>query len=691
MTPLMIHRRGSAPRARVWLRAALALLAALTLSASPARALDDRVRFSDTKLIPLSLAPLDHFGASVDVRGYRALVGDPLHNQVGDNSGAAYLFKMDDGKWLEEATLLADDLSPLDGFGTAVGLSRYTAIVGAPLHNAVGNDSGAAYVFKMSGGLWGQEAELLSSNLAPLDAFGQSVGIYGDTAVVGAPLHNAVGSDSGAAYVFRRIDSKWVQEAMLLPSDLAPLDHFGASVAIGKNTIVVGSPLRNDVGNDSGTAYVFRRHYGVWEQDAKLTPLDLAPLDEFGSAVSVYGDMAVVGSPLRNEVGDNSGAAYVFHRKDGRWMQEAKLLPDDLVPLDRFGSSVAIDGNSVVVGSPLRNDVGDNSGAAYLFRRMDHRWVQRAKLSAADLAPLDTFGASVGLSWETAIAGAPLRNDVGDDSGAAYLFRGLLDPCDGDPMYDYDMYGDDWHRKGDCDGHVLPPPPAPLGGGGLAIVIRADLLPTGADANATAVASFRLADGATRFQLAVKLLAAGDYDVMVDGVRAATLAVGDAGAGKLQIDASAAGPAGAAQAAAAPAVDPRGRRLEVRRDGETYLAVDFPATVEEAQRLARGVRITASLEAPVEGDPGRGTMEFRSKKGRDQLKLKLADLRDGPCTLRVGGVEVAGADVIRGKARLDFDSMPGARKRPLGFDPRGQLAQVLQGGEVALQVIFPQE
>ncbi|MDP3938660.1 MAG: FG-GAP repeat protein, partial [Deltaproteobacteria bacterium] len=577
-----------------------------------------------------------------------------------------------------------------DEFGSSVALSRYAAVVGAPLHNAVGNNSGAAYVFSPYYSVWSQSAELLSNDLAPFDDFGRAVAIHGDTAVVGAPLHNAVGSDSGAAYVFRKVYSTWVQEAKLLPSDLAPLDNFGASVAISKDTIVVGAPLRNDVGDNSGTAYVFTRSYSTWTQQAKLTPLDLAPLDEFGRAVAIYKDTIVVGAPLHNQVGDNSGAAYVFHRDGGKWKQEARIIPHDLAPLDHFGASVDVDGNSIIAGSPLRNDVGDNSGAAYLFRRYDWKWRQEAKITAADLAPLDSFGTSVGLSWESAIVGSPFRNDVGNNSGAAYVLGDILDRCKGDAMYDYAMYGDDEY-KDECDDapppYPGPPPGGGGGGGGVIIIIRVNLLGTGADADATAAATFRAEGGDVRFELSAKRLAAGDYDVMVSGEPSATLAVSAAEAGKLQIEESAAAPPEEPGAG----FDPRGKRLEVCQGDTTYLTVDFPATVEEARQLARGVRIRTPLESMTEGSAARGTIEFRSRQGRDQVKLNLRDVEDGLCTLRVGGVEVAEAEVVRGKARLDFDSVPGKAKLPLGFDPRGQLVQVLQEGEVALQVIFPLE
>ncbi len=664
----------------------LAVAAVLLLVAPGAHALDDGLLHAGLKLTPSSLAPLDHYGHAVDIRGYRAIVGDPIHNQIGDNSGAAFLYEVVDEKWVERAKLLSSDLAPLDEFGASVGLGKYAAVVGAPLHNAVGNNSGAAYIFSQSYGLWAQSAELLSNDLAPFDDFGRAVAIHGDTAVVGAPLHNAIGGDSGAAYVFRKVYSTWVQEAKLLPSDLAPLDNFGASVAISNDTIVVGAPLRNDVGDNSGTAYVFTRSYSTWTQQAKLTPLDLAPLDEFGRAVSIDKDMIVVGAPLHNAVGNNSGAAYVFHRDGGKWKQEARILPNDLAPLDHFGASVSVDGNSIIAGSPLRNDVGDNSGAAYLFRRYDWKWRQEKKITAADLAPLDEFSTSVGLSWESAIVGSPLRNDVGDNSGAAYVLGDLLDLCKGDAMYDYAMYGDGDYKDECDDAPPYPEPPAGGGGGGggggVIIIIKVNLLGTGADADATAAATFRAEGGEVLFELSARLLAEGDYDVLVSGEPSATLAVSASQAGKLQIEESAAAPPD-------EPFDPRGKRLEVCQGDTTYLAVDFPATMEEARRLARGVRVRAALEAMTAGSPASGTLEFRSRQGREQVKVNLQDIEDGPCTLRVGGVEVADAEVVRGKVRLEFDSVQGKGKLPLGFDPRGQLVQVLQDGEVALQVIFP--
>ena len=160
----------------------------------------------------------------------------------------------------------------------------------------------------------------------------------------------------------------------------------------------------------------------AYTQQAKLTAPDPANNDQLGVSVAVSGNTAVVGVPLDDDGGINSGSAYVFVRNGGSWSQQAKLIANDAATEDRFGLAVAISGDTAVVGAWGDDDSGSNSGSAYVFVRSGVTWSQQAKLTASDPAPEDWFGTSVAISGDTAVVGALLDDDGASSSGSAYIF-----------------------------------------------------------------------------------------------------------------------------------------------------------------------------------------------------------------------------------------------------------------------------
>ena len=267
------------------------------------------------------------------------------------------------------------------------------------------------------------EFKLTASDNAAGDEFGKSASISGDYAVVGALGDDDNGSGSGSAYVFKRTGTNWAQEAKLLPSDGAENDIFGLADSISGDYAVVGASRDDDNGDASGSAYVFNRSGTSWAQEAKLLASDGAANDFFGASASISGDYAVVGATGDDDNGDASGSAYMFKRSGTSWAQEAKLLPSDGAVGDFFGASVSISGDYAVVGAPFDDDNGDLSGSAYVFKRSGTSWTQEAKLLPSDGAAGDGFGAEVSISGDYAVVGAPNHDDNGTDAGSAYLFK----------------------------------------------------------------------------------------------------------------------------------------------------------------------------------------------------------------------------------------------------------------------------
>jgi len=262
-----------------------------------------------------------------------------------------------------------------------------------------------------------QLAKLTASDAASYDNFGYSVAIDGATVVVGA--YEA--GTGGVVYVLRTSDggATYVEVAKLSAADAASGDYFGYSVAIDGDTVVVGVYGDDDGGIDSGSVYVFRTSDGgaTYGQVAKLTAADAASGDYFGNSVAIDGDTVVIGAWGDDDGGIDSGSVYVFRTSDGgaTYGQVAKLTAADAASGDYFGRSVAIDGATVVVGAYGDDDGGSASGSVYVFRTSDGgaTYGQAAKLTAADAAASDWFGYSVAIDGATVVIGAPYDDDGG--------------------------------------------------------------------------------------------------------------------------------------------------------------------------------------------------------------------------------------------------------------------------------------
>jgi len=264
-------------------------------------------------------------------------------------------------------------------------------------------------------------AKLLAADGAAYDFFGREVAIDGDTVVVGAPQDDDKGTDSGSAYVFVRTGGTWTPQAKLVPADGTAGDRFGYAVAVDGDTLVVGAQWDDDKGTDSGSAYVFTRTGATWTQQAKLLAADGAAYDDFGTAVAIDGDTVVVGAYKDDDKGADSGSAYVFTRTGGTWAQQSKLVPADGEVYDEFGYAVAINANTIVVGAHKDDDKRDASGSAYVFVRTGGTWTQQAKLTAADGAAGDRFGYAVAIDGDTVVVGASFDDDKGPDSGSVWV------------------------------------------------------------------------------------------------------------------------------------------------------------------------------------------------------------------------------------------------------------------------------
>ena len=213
-------------------------------------------------------------------------------------------------------------------------------------------------------------------------------------------------------------------DAKLPVSGGAAADWFGYAVAVSGDTVLVAAVLDDDAGSASGSAYVFTRSGTSWTQEAKLTPSDGAGGDWFGTSVALSGDTAVIGAHTDDGTAIDTGAAYVFTRSGTTWTQQAKLTPAGASTSDLFGYSVAVSGDTAVISALLDDDAVTDAGAVYVFTRSGTTWTQQATLTASDAATGDQFGYSVALSGDTAAVSSRLDDDAGVDSGSVYVFTG---------------------------------------------------------------------------------------------------------------------------------------------------------------------------------------------------------------------------------------------------------------------------
>ena len=449
----------------------------------------------------------DLFGQSVAIAGNTLVIGAPgeasntntIDGNQSDNSasnaGVAYVFIRDKGVWRQQAYLKASNSESNDQFGLSVAISGNTVVVGAfgegskaATINGDQDDNssplaGAAYVFTRTAGVWTQQAYLKASNAEAGDLFGLSVAVAGNTLVVGAigEASNATAingnqndnsaESAGAAYVFTRTTDIWTQQAYLKASNAENADVFGLSVAIDSNTIIIGAfnessnaiavngNQNNNSASNAGAAYIFTRRAGDWRQQAYLKASNAESGDLFGLSVAIADNTVVVGAihessnatTVNGNQNDNSvdqsGAAYVFTLSAGTWTQQAYLKASNAEGSDQFGQSVAIDGDTVIVGAlgessnatTVNGNQNDNSasfsGAAYVFIRTADVWIQQDYLKAPNTDRRDQFGISVAIAGNTIIVGArnedsnatTVNGDQTDNSasnaGASYLFN----------------------------------------------------------------------------------------------------------------------------------------------------------------------------------------------------------------------------------------------------------------------------
>ncbi len=324
---------------------------------------------------------------------------------VGHTSARAVVLQQEDACEVQKVVYIPGHGN--SDFGISVAVEGELAVVGAGKGGtSQGFGPGAVLVYEYSGLSWQQLDRLLSADADNYDNFGASVSVSGTRILVGAPLHESNGvTNSGAAYIFEREDGVWVQVAKLKAADSQAAAVFGTSVALDGDTAIIGAHGRNLVGYASGAAYVFERIEGVWVQTQILSGSDHQAGDWLGRGVAIQGDWIVAGGPGIGGPAVNSGGAYVYARTSTGWQESGLLIPPGGGAQDNAGWQVSVNGNRVAVGAHTDNTFGTASGAVHVFAFESGAWLPWTKLTAPGATVLTKLGISIALQPGFLLAG----------------------------------------------------------------------------------------------------------------------------------------------------------------------------------------------------------------------------------------------------------------------------------------------
>jgi hypothetical protein len=441
------------------------------------------------ELMPSDLQSYTYFGKAVDCDDNTIVVGATGSFNGHLYCGAVYVFDKPAGGWkdtTETAMLLASDAEERDYLGKVVAIDNNTIVAGAHQDDDHGSESGAVYVFTKLASGWTDTTE--TAKITPSDAsersyFGTDVDIFMDTLVVGASTESA--------YLFVKSDTGWTgikETAIFKASDNRFLDRFGYAVDIHNTTVIVGAYGADGLGSSSGALYIFKKQAPAWEsgtETAKLLPFPriMNYSDHYGASVAIGNDYFVVGSPGRyvktgavyvysahypfpllatltpsdSKMGKSfgapvdidietgtvvagavddtvngymSGSAYVFVKPEDGWKdmtETAKLIPSEGADNDDFGCAVAINRGIIAIGAKSADyQFISNSGAVYVYEKPETGWrdtVETAKLTDPDQERNFYFGSQLDVDSSGVIAASTWNDVNGNNSGAVLLFE----------------------------------------------------------------------------------------------------------------------------------------------------------------------------------------------------------------------------------------------------------------------------
>jgi len=371
-----------------------------------------------------SNAPMNQqFGNDVDISHEWAVVGARYDNELGNEAGAAYILKFEAGTWIQHSKLLATNGQMNDEFGASVSISDNRILIGAPGNDDTVQDGGTAYIFEYNGTNWIETEILVPNNPSIDDRFGSSVSVDKNYAAIGTISEDSIALNSGAVYIFE-YSNNWTESAVLKASDAESDDHFGCDLSVSGSQIVIGAKEEDSDGLNAGAVYIFERNdFGIWNQSEKLTINNPEAGRELGTSVDISGNHVAIGAPKSDLNGLDYGVVLVYSKIGNNWFEEQVLQPDSLHTFAGFGASVSISSNYLIAGAPYLNASSPTEGEAYIFRNDGTIWSLQSSLEASDFEIEDYFGSSVSAFGHNVLIGAPGKDNLLADQGKSYLFK----------------------------------------------------------------------------------------------------------------------------------------------------------------------------------------------------------------------------------------------------------------------------
>jgi hypothetical protein len=396
----------------------------------------------------------DFFGFGLDTQGDVAMIGSYGADDHGEDLGAVYLYEFDGLEWVAQGLLLAPTGVELAQFGSAVDICGDLALVRGAIWE---HDDWRAYgfVYRFDGTNWQEEAHLRVWSSHGAYAEDRTVAINDEFACIGYPI---TGSDPGRVFIYRYDpdSDEWISDGSIQADDGNDQDYFGMAVAFAGQGLLVGAPGHDVNGELSGAAYVFRRDpkQGEWLQEAKILPEGVDEKDWFGCSIATFGERAVITEVRADPEGPETGAAHVYRRQDGQWIEEAFLVPSDARHLDLFGISCAIENDQIVVGARGVDALEEDVGAVYVFRYDRGAWAEAGRFVNAAGERGDFLGDCVRIGGHGALASVLQADDPTEDCGAVYSVSLEGADCNRNNMCDWIDLGEAISE--DCNNNEIP-------------------------------------------------------------------------------------------------------------------------------------------------------------------------------------------------------------------------------------------
>ncbi len=372
----------------------------------------------------------DEFGRSMVTQGNTMIIGAHQDDTSGGtDAGSVHVYHRTGDDWTLSQTITAPDGEDGARFGFSVAIDGDTLVVGALLDSGAANRAGAAYIFDRSSETsnFTFTQKLTGTDTRAKDEFGNAISIDGNYLVVGSRFDDNRGRSSGSAEVFVRQGDTWVSQQHIIPDTLAQGDQFGAAVAISGTRMFIAARRDNhDNRVNAGSVYVFQRTGSTWNIQTQIFSPKIEKHAYFGLSLAVEGNRLVVGQPAR-ERATRTGRVFVLDRNEGgtdNWGLVKQIDTENTTEGNRFGFSIALSGNQLIVGSPRANDGRTRAGEVTVYNRTaggTDNWGLVRTLSEEDSGGGDEYGQAVGFSGDQILVTARREDEGGTNSGALYI------------------------------------------------------------------------------------------------------------------------------------------------------------------------------------------------------------------------------------------------------------------------------